>query len=118
MSNWPSVPFFHPGKDSPEAKYLAERRTALGGSLPQRRQKSDETLQAPELKVFERLLQSSGERENSTRWRSCRRSTSSCATSRLAARGADRADEARTFGMEGLFRQIGIYAPFGQKYKR
>ncbi len=114
----PSVPFYHPGADSPEAKYLAERRAALGGSLPQRRQKSDETLQAPELKVFERLLQSSGERENSTTMAFVQALNIILRDKQVGPRVVPIvADEARTFGMEGLFRQIGIYAPFGQKYK-
>ena len=114
----PSVPFYHPGADSPEAKYLAERRAALGGSLPQRRQKSDETLQAPELKVFERLLQSSGERENSTTMAFVQALNIVLRDKQVGPRVVPIvADEARTFGMEGLFRQIGIYAPFGQKYK-
>jgi pyruvate dehydrogenase E1 component len=110
--------FYHPGADSPEAKYLAERRAALGGSLPKRRQKSDETLQAPELKVFERLLQSSGERENSTTMAFVQALNITLRDKQVGPRCVPIvADEARTFGMEGLFRQIGIYAPFGQKYK-
>jgi pyruvate dehydrogenase E1 component len=114
----PSVPFFHPGKDSPEAKYIAERRAALGGSLPQRRQKSDETLQAPELAVFDRLLKDSGERENSTTMAFVQALNIILRDKQVGPRVVPIvADEARTFGMEGLFRQIGIYAPFGQKYK-
>jgi pyruvate dehydrogenase E1 component len=114
----PSVPFYHPGKDSPEAKYLAERRAALGGSLPQRRRKSDETLKAPELSVFDRLLQSSGERENSTTMAFVQALNIVLRDKQVGPRCVPIvADEARTFGMEGLFRQIGIYAPFGQKYK-
>ena len=114
----PSVPFYHPGADSPEMKYLVERRTALGGSLPQRRQKSDETLHAPELKVFDRLLQSSGERENSTTMAFVQALNIVLRDKQVGPRVVPIvADEARTFGMEGLFRQIGIYAPFGQKYK-
>ncbi len=114
----PLVPFYHPGADSPEAKYLAERRASLGGSLPQRRQKSDETLHAPELKVFERLLQSSGERENSTTMAFVQALNIVLRDKQVGPRVVPIvADEARTFGMEGLFRQIGIYAPFGQKYK-
>jgi len=110
--------FYHPGDESPEIKYLKDRRAKLGGSLPQRRQKSDLTLQAPELSVFDRLLKSSGDREIST-------TMSFVQTLNIILRDKDVgprvvpivADEARTFGMEGLFRQIGIYAPHGQKYK-
>jgi pyruvate dehydrogenase E1 component len=114
----PEVPFYHPGPDSPEAKYLAERRAALGGSLPQRRAKSDETLKAPELAVFDRLLKASGERENSTTMAFVQALNITLRDKSVGPRCVPIvADEARTFGMEGLFRQIGIYAPFGQKYK-
>src|SRR5688572_1988463 len=60
------VPFFHPGEKSPEVEYLMERRRELGGFLPQRRRKSSQTLQAPKLEAFDRLLKSSGDREIST----------------------------------------------------
>jgi pyruvate dehydrogenase E1 component len=114
----PEVPFFHPGTDSPEAKYLAERRSALGGSLPQRRQKSDETLIAPEMPVFDRLLKASGDREISTTMAFVQALNITLRDKSVGPRCVPIvADEARTFGMEGLFRQIGIYAPFGQKYK-
>jgi pyruvate dehydrogenase E1 component len=114
----PDVPFFHPGTDSPEAKYLAERRNALGGSLPQRRKKSDETLIAPELLQFDRLLKASGEREISTTMAFVQALNITLRDKSVGPRCVPIvADEARTFGMEGLFRQIGIYAPFGQKYK-
>ncbi|HTD27766.1 MAG TPA: pyruvate dehydrogenase (acetyl-transferring), homodimeric type [Xanthomonadaceae bacterium] len=114
----PEVPFFHPGADSPEAKYLAERRTALGGSLPQRRPKSDETLTAPEPAVFERLHKASGDREISTTMAFVQALNIILRDKQVGPRCVPIvADEARTFGMEGLFRQIGIYAPFGQKYK-
>jgi len=114
----PDVPFFHPGADSPEAKYLAERRSALGGSLPQRRQKSDETLIAPEMPVFDRLLKASGDREISTTMAFVQALNITLRDKSVGPRCVPIvADEARTFGMEGLFRQIGIYAPFGQKYK-
>ena len=114
----PDVPFYHPGPDSPEAKYIAERRKALGGSLPQRRAKSDETLIAPELAVFDRLLKASGDRENSTTMAFVQALNITLRDKSVGPRCVPIvADEARTFGMEGLFRQIGIYAPFGQKYK-
>ncbi len=114
----PSVPFYHPGADSPEAKYLAKQRGQLGGPLPVRRPHSDETLKAPELSVFERLLKSSGEREISTTMAFVQTLNISLRDKQVGPRIVPIvADEARTFGMEGLFRQIGIYAPFGQKYK-
>ncbi|MFN8902480.1 MAG: pyruvate dehydrogenase (acetyl-transferring), homodimeric type, partial [Lysobacteraceae bacterium] len=62
----PSVPFYHPGADAPEVQYLKARREALGGSLPQRRVKASESLPAPSLEVFDRLLKNSGDREIST----------------------------------------------------
>ena len=103
--------------DSPEAKYLKERRTALGGYLPQRRRKSA-SLTAPPLATFDRLLQSSGEREIST---------TMAFVQMLGTLVRDKAigkhvvpivpDESRTFGMEGMFRQLGIYSSVGQLYK-
>ncbi len=112
------VPFYHPGPDSPEVQYLKGRREKLGGPLPQRRCKSDLTLTAPELKVFDRQLKSSGEREISTTMAFVQALNVILRDKQIGPRVVPIvADEARTFGMEGLFRQIGIYAPFGQKYK-
>ncbi len=112
------IPFYHPGKDSPEIEYLHERRKALGGYLPQRRRKSTQSLEVPKLQTFERLLKSSGEREISTTMAFVQMLSIALRDKTLAPRIVPIvADEARTFGMEGLFRQIGIYAPHGQKYK-
>jgi len=114
----PEVPFYHPGADSPEVKYMKARREALGGYLPQRRRQADESLPTPELAVFERLLKSSGEREISTTMAFVQALNIILRDKAVGPRVVPIvADEARTFGMEGLFRQIGIYAPFGQKYK-
>ena len=111
------VPFYHPGADSPEVKYMKARREALGGSLPQRRRKS-ESLTVPELAVFDRLLKSSGEREISTTMAFVQVLNIILRDKTVGPRTVPIvADEARTFGMEGLFRQIGIYAPFGQLYR-
>ena len=111
------VPFYHPGENSPEVQYLKERRAALGGALPQRRRKSA-SLVVPELPVFERLLKSSGEREISTTMAFVQALNMILRDKAVGPRVVPIvADEARTFGMEGLFRQIGIYAPQGQKYK-
>jgi pyruvate dehydrogenase E1 component len=111
------VPFYHPGEDSPEVQYLKARRAALGGSLPQRRRKST-SITVPELPVFERLLKSSGEREISTTMAFVQALNLILRDKQVGPRVVPIvADEARTFGMEGLFRQIGIYAPQGQKYK-
>ncbi|WP_058833567.1 pyruvate dehydrogenase (acetyl-transferring), homodimeric type [Luteimonas abyssi] len=112
------VPFYHPGKDSEEVQYMLERREKLGGFLPQRRRKSTETLKAPEIKVFERLMQDTGEREISTTMAFVQSLSIILRDKGMGKRVVPIvADEARTFGMEGLFRQLGIYAPQGQKYK-
>ena len=111
------VPYYHPGEDSEEVKYLKSRRDHLGGFLPQRRVEA-EPLQVPELAAFEAVTKGSGEREISTTMAFVR-----CLTVLLRDKQIKRhvvpiiCDEARTFGMEGLFRQIGIYAPFGQLYE-
>lgn len=112
------IPFLHPGKDSPEVEYMLARRKALGGFLPQRRQKSDESLPVPKLEAFERLTKSTGEREISTTMAFVQALSIILRDKQVGPRCVPIvADEARTFGMEGLFRQLGIYAPQGQKYK-
>src|SRR6185312_3799657 len=60
------VPYYHPGKDSPEVQYMLERRRALGGFLPQRRRKAEAKLKTPELTAFEQITKGTGEREIST----------------------------------------------------
>jgi len=111
------VPYFHPGPDSPEVKYMLERRAALGGSLPARNP-SQESFPVPGLEVFAQVTASSGERENSTTMAFVRALNLVLRDKAIGPRVVPIvADEARTFGMEGLFRQIGIYAPFGQKYR-
>jgi len=111
------MPFITLAEGSPESKYLKDRRAALGGYLPQRRQKSA-SLPAPALATFDRLLQSSGEREIST---------TMAFVQMLGTLVRDKTigkyivpivpDESRTFGMEGMFRQLGIYSSVGQLYK-
>jgi pyruvate dehydrogenase E1 component len=111
------VPYYHPGKDSPEVKYMLERRAALGGFLPQRRRKS-ESFQAPDLSAFEQITKGTGDREISTTMAFVRGINLLLRDKGIGQRIVPIvADEARTFGMEGMFRQIGIYAPFGQKYR-
>ncbi|OGT60231.1 MAG: pyruvate dehydrogenase (acetyl-transferring), homodimeric type [Gammaproteobacteria bacterium RIFCSPHIGHO2_12_FULL_63_22] len=110
--------FYKPTEDSPEIKYIQERRASLNGYLPQRRMKSDVSLEVPPLEAFERLLKSSGEREISTTMSFVQTLNIILRDKQVGPRVVPIvADEARTFGMEGLFRQIGIYAPHGQKYK-
>ncbi len=114
----PEVPFYHPGPDSPEVKYMQARREKLGGFLPRRRRKADESFEVPGIDKFERLLKDSGEREISTTMAFVQALNIILRDKAVGPRVVPIvADEARTFGMEGLFRQIGIYAPFGQKYK-
>jgi pyruvate dehydrogenase E1 component len=112
------VPYYHPGKDSPEVQYMLERRKQLGGALPQRRRKTDVKLKAPELAAFEQITKGTGDREISTTMALVRGMNLLLRDKAIGPRVVPIvADEARTFGMEGMFRQIGIYAPEGQKYR-
>lgn len=113
-----SIPFIKPAPNTPEHQYLMARRQDLGGPLPWRRTHSDEQLKTPNLDQFEALLTASPEgRENSTTQSFVRCLTPLLRDPVLGERIVPiLVDEARTFGMEGLFRQIGIYAPEGQKY--
>jgi len=109
--------FYRPPDDAPELAYLQERRTSLGGHLPERRLKGD-SLTIPPLSTFERLLQDTGDREISTTQALVQAMTLLCRDKNIGQRVVPIVpDEARTFGMEGMFRQIGIYAHEGQKYE-
>jgi len=111
-----SVPYYRPADGSEELKYLQERRKALGGYLPQRRPKGD-SLNAPPLEAFASLLGASGEREYSTTMALVRLLGVLLKDKEVGSRVVPIVpDEARTFGMEGLFRQIGIYSSMGQLY--
>ncbi|MGI4849274.1 MAG: pyruvate dehydrogenase (acetyl-transferring), homodimeric type, partial [Janthinobacterium lividum] len=113
------VPFFKPSEDSPEMKYLHERRAALGGYLPQRRPKADETLTVPELSAFKVVLDATAEgREISTTQSFVRIISILLRDASIGKRIVPiLVDESRTFGMEGLFRQIGIFNQQGQLYE-
>ena len=113
------IPFYKPAEDAPEMKYLHERRTALGGYLPARRMKADEQLKVPALDVFAPALEATPEgREISTTQAYVRCLTQLLRDKELGPRVVPiLVDEARTFGMEGLFRQIGIYTVEPQKYE-
>jgi pyruvate dehydrogenase E1 component len=113
------VPFFVPSEDAPEIKYLHARRKALGGYLPQRRMKADETLTVPPLSTFQVILDATAEgREISTTQAYVRMITMLLRDASLGQRVVPiLVDEARTFGMEGLFRQIGIFNQQGQLYE-
>ena len=111
------VPFYRPPPDSPEMRYLHERRRALGGYLPQRRV-SAPPVDVPALEVFAPLFEASGERELSTTMAFVRLLGLLLRQKSIADRIVPIIpDEARTFGMEGLFRQLGIYACQGQLYE-
>jgi pyruvate dehydrogenase E1 component len=110
------VPYYRPSENSEELQYLQERRKSLGGYLPQR-QTSATPLKVPPLEAFKALLESSGEREISTTMALVRL---------LGVLLKDKdigkhivpivPDEARTFGMEGMYRQLGIWSHVGQLY--
>jgi len=114
----PKIPFYKPADDTPEMKYLHERRRALGGYLPKRRTKAEESFTVPPLETFKAVLEPTAEgREISTTQAYVRFLTQLLRDPALGPRVVPiLVDEARTFGMEGLFRQIGIYNPEGQKY--
>jgi pyruvate dehydrogenase E1 component len=115
----PQLPFFKPADDSPEIKYLHERRQALGGYLPQRREKADETLPVPPLSAFQAILDATPEgREVSTTQAFVRVLAVLLRDANLGKRIVPiLVDESRTFGLEGLFRQIGIFSQQGQLYE-
>ncbi len=110
------VPYYKPADDSPEIQYLKQRRSELGGYLPQRRV-DYKKLSIPALDKFATILKSSGDREFSTTMSFVRTLAILLRDKALAPHIVPIiADEARTFGMEGLFRQLGIYSHQGQKY--
>ncbi|MBY0241692.1 MAG: pyruvate dehydrogenase (acetyl-transferring), homodimeric type [Burkholderiaceae bacterium] len=113
------IPFYKPADDAPEIKYLHERRKALGGYLPARRVKADETLVVPPLDAFKGVLEPTAEgREISTTQAYVRIITTLLRDQSLGQRLVPiMVDESRTFGMEGLFRQIGIFNQQGQLYE-
>ena len=110
------LPFYKPAEDSAVMRYLRERREALGGYLPARAA-GPATLPVPELPDFSVLLEGSGDRELSTTMAFVRILLTLLRNDGIKERIVPIvADEARTFGMEGLFRQVAIYAPTGQLY--
>ncbi len=111
-----ALPFKRPAEDSEEMRYLKGRRTALGGSLPSRRLQAP-ALEVPPLSTFKPLLESSGDREISTTMAFVRMLGILLKDKHIGKHIVPIVpDEARTFGMEGLFRQIGIYSSVGQLY--
>merc|ERR1711879_388633 len=112
-----NLKYYIPADDSPEMKYMKERRAALGGSVPQRRQKFSTSLEIPALEKFDAVLQGSGDREISTTMAFVRVLNILVKDKKIGKNIVPIVpDEARTFGMEGMFRQLGIYSSEGQKY--
>ena len=113
-----NIPYYKPADDTPEMQYLQARRKALGGYLPKRRPQADEQFTVPSLDTFKAVLEPTAEgREISTTQAFVRFLTQLLRDQALGPRVVPiLVDEARTFGMEGLFRQIGIYNPAGQNY--
>ena len=112
-----SVPYYRPAEDSLEMRYMRKRREALGGSVPKRRVEA-QTLQIPDLSTFAPQMQGTKDREISTTMAFVRIISSLCKDKEIGQRIVPIVpDEARTFGMEGMFRQVGIYSSVGQLYE-
>ncbi|MCS5708185.1 pyruvate dehydrogenase (acetyl-transferring), homodimeric type [Candidatus Berkiella cookevillensis] len=113
-----TVPFYNPGENNPAIKYMKERRKQLGGSLPYRHASVDEKFEIPNLESFAAQLQGTKDREISTTMAFVRILSQLVKDKSIGKRIVPIVpDEARTFGMEGLFRQIGIYSSVGQMYQ-
>jgi pyruvate dehydrogenase E1 component len=111
------APFYRPPENSPEMKYLRERRKSLGGSLP-KRQVNLTPLPMPKPEMFQEFNKGSGRFEVSTTMAFVKLLTNLLRDPQIGSRIVPIIpDEARTFGMDALFREIGIYAPFGQLYE-
>jgi pyruvate dehydrogenase E1 component len=112
------LPFYKPGDDDPVMVYLQARRKALGGYLPQRRRRAQSMPAVPSLAAFEQVLKGSEGREISTTMAFVRILTALVRDKSLGRHVVPIVpDEARTFGMEGMFRQLAIYSSEGQKYE-
>jgi pyruvate dehydrogenase E1 component len=112
-----NLAYYKPAKDSPEMKYMMERRNALGGFLPIRKKRGNK-LNVPSIEAFSNQLKSSGDREISTTMAFVRILTTLVKDKDIGKFIVPIVpDEARTFGMEGMFRQLGIYSSVGQLYE-
>jgi len=112
-----ALPYVRPPENSPEISYMKKTRKNLGGFIPRRRNKIKK-LKMPDAKNFESLLKGMGDRKVSTTMATVRLITSLLKDSNVGERIVPIVpDEARTFGMEGMFKQIGIYSSEGQKYE-
>ena len=112
-----SIPYVRPADDSPEIQYLKKTRDGLGGPIPRRRNIS-EVLPSPNDLPFTKLYEGTGERKISTTMAAVRVLTDLLKDKDIGKRIVPIVpDEARTFGMEALFRQVGIYSSAGQNYE-
>ncbi len=113
-----NIPYIRPDEKSPEMEYLREREAALGGQYPVRRRNVEAPLPVPKLDAFKALLEDSGEREFSTTMAYSRALSALIRDKVVGPRLVPIvSDETRTFGMEGMFRQVGMYQPLGQLYR-
>ncbi len=109
--------YYKPSKDSPEIQYMLERRNALGGFLPARKTKGND-LKVPNIDAFSNMMVNSGDREISTTMAFVRILNTLVRDKEIGKYVVPIVpDEARTFGMEGMFRQLGIYSSVGQLYE-
>ncbi|WP_454806064.1 alpha-ketoglutarate dehydrogenase [Paraburkholderia fungorum] len=112
------VKFYKPAEDSPEMQYLHARRAALGGYLPRRRRVASKGLTVPSLQAWGQFAVEANGREMSTTMALVRMLTALLKDPGIGQRVVPIvADEARTFGMANMFRQVGIYSPLGQLYE-
>ena len=112
-----SIPYVRPADDSPEIQYLKKTRESLGGPIPRRRNTS-KILPLPNESAFTKLYEGTGERKISTTMAAVRVLTDLLKDKEIGKRIVPIVpDEARTFGMEALFRQVGIYSSAGQNYE-
>jgi pyruvate dehydrogenase E1 component len=112
-----NIEYYKPDPNSPEAKYIKERRLQLGGFIPERTTYA-KPIKAPPKDIFDNMKESTGTKEMSTTMALVRMLTNLLRDKNVAPRLVPIIpDEARTFGMEGFFQKIGIYAHEGQKYE-
>jgi len=112
-----NLAYYKPAKDSPEIQYMMERRKELGGYVPARRRKGNE-LKVPKMDALSNMTVSTGDREISTTMAFVRILSTLLRDKELGKYIVPIVpDEARTFGMEGMFRQLGIYSSVGQLYE-
>ncbi|TMG69927.1 MAG: pyruvate dehydrogenase (acetyl-transferring), homodimeric type [Chloroflexi bacterium] len=110
-------PYYHPGMDSPEVRYMLERRRALGGSVPKRVVRA-KPLALPEDSAFAEFAKGSGSAAASTTMAFTRLLRNLLRDKNIGKRVVPIIpDEARTFGMDPLFKEVGIYSPLGQRYE-